>query len=156
MKYVYNTMEDYVQRMYRTIDIHLPRQLDMETIAARLGMVLEFFPHDSMVIDQTILIDNRLSPQQQWQDFGHELSHALLHVGNQVCVPLPFKLYQEWKAANFALHICIPTFMLIDMDLPVEKRMAVYEIQQSYHVEQEFAQKRLDQYLANLKMFQVF
>ena len=97
-----------------------------------------------------------MSPQQQWQDFGHELSHALLHVGNQVSVPLPFKLYQEWKAANFAFHVCIPTFMLLEMDLPAEERLAIYEIQKSFKVEREFAHKRLEQYLANLKMYQTF
>lgn len=134
----------------------MPRQLDMETIATRLGMTLEFYPHESMVIDQTIFVDERLSPQQQWQDFGHELSHALLHVGNQVCVPLPFKLYQEWKAANFAFHVCVPTFMLLDTELPAEEKMAIYEIQTSFKVEREFAQKRLHQFLANSKMYQTF
>ncbi|MFC4411896.1 ImmA/IrrE family metallo-endopeptidase [Chungangia koreensis] len=156
MKYVYNTIEEYVKRMYESIDIYLPQQLDTETIATRLGMILEFFPHESMVIDQMIIIDDRLSPEQQWQDFGHELCHALLHVGNQVCVPFPFKLYQEWKAANFAFHACVPTFMLLDMELPGEEMLAIYEIQRSFKVEQEFAQKRLQQYLANSNMYQSF
>ena len=57
MRYVYNTIEEYVKKMYESIDIYLPRQLDMETITARLGMIIEFFPHDSMVIDQSIIID---------------------------------------------------------------------------------------------------
>jgi len=149
-------MEEYVKRMYGSIDIHQPRQLDMETIATRLGLVLEWIPHESMVIDQTILIDERLNPNQQWQDFGHELCHALLHVGNQVCVPLPFQLYQEWKATNFAFHVCIPTFMLHDMELPTEEDLAIYRISKSYKVEKEFAQKRLHQYLANRKMYEGF
>lgn len=153
MKYVYNNIEEYVKRVYRSIDIYVPRQLDMETIASRLGLNVEFFPCESVVIDQSIIIDSRLSPEQQWQDFGHELCHALLHVGNQVSVPIPFKLYQEWKATNFSYHVCVPTFMLLDMELPAEERLAVYEVRKTFKVEQEFAQKRLDQYLANVKMF---
>lgn len=156
MKYVYNNIEEYVKRVYRSIDIYVPRQLDMETIASRLGLNVVFFPCESVVIDQSIIIDSRLSPEQQWQDFGHELCHALLHVGNQISVPIPFKLYQEWKATNFSYHVCIPTFMLLDMELPTEERLAVYEVRKTFKVEQEFAQKRLDQYLANAKMFQEF
>ncbi|WP_149865378.1 ImmA/IrrE family metallo-endopeptidase [Bacillus zhangzhouensis] len=36
---------------------------------------------------ELFLINTRLSPQEQWQDFGHELCHALRHEGNQLIMP---------------------------------------------------------------------
>ena len=56
--------------------------------------------------------------------------------------PSSFLEYQEWKASNFAYHACVPTFMLDRMDLPTNWRKAVWMIQETFHVDLEFAEIR--------------
>ncbi|MBD7944753.1 ImmA/IrrE family metallo-endopeptidase [Psychrobacillus sp. Sa2BUA9] len=149
MRYTYNLMEEYVKKMYNTIGIYLPHQLDMESIAARLGTTLIYLPYGSMTVGNAILIDIRLSPTAQWQEFGHELCHVEWHDGNQRVLPSSFLEYQEWKASNFAYHACVPTFMLDRMNLPSSEVKAIFVVQETFNVDYEFAKKRLNQYLSN-------
>lgn len=67
-------------------------------------------------------------------------------------MPLPFRLYQEWKAISFPLHVCIPTFMLERLKLTGDEYKDVWIIQEKFHVEREFAQKSL-QHLNNLRQY---
>lgn len=148
--YTCNSSEEYVNNMYREIGIHHPHQLALEEIAARNGISVFYLPTEPMNIETAIVLDSRNSEAVQWQDFGHELCHALWHAGRQIAVPMPLEVYQESKANNFAQYICIPTFMLRNMDLPAYERNAVWMIQETFGVEREFAEKRLRQYIKNL------
>lgn len=150
MTYTTNWSEDYVNRMYQSIGIHQPHQLDLEEIAARNGLEVFYLPTEPMNIGKAIVLDDRATDKKSWQDFGHELCHALWHAGGQISVPMPFQVYQESKANNFAQYACIPAFMLTSMNLPAYEREAVWMIQEAFKVEQTFAEKRLQQYLQNL------
>lgn len=57
---------------------------------------------------------------------------------------------QEWQADNFALHFCIPTFMLQRIRLPPDRQAAVCFIAETFNDEIEFAELRLDRYLQKL------
>ena len=149
MRPTYNLLEEYIMTMYQSIGIYHPHQLDMEDIASRLGMTLIYMPVSSFNVEKAIILDVRKSDTEQWQDFGHELCHALLHIGNQNIMPLPFRLYQEWKAVSFALHACVPTFMLERLNLPGSEPKAIYMIQETFKVDCHFAKKRLNQYILN-------
>jgi len=148
-------LEDYIYRMYCGIHVTQPNQLDLETIAIRLGLSFEFAPLDSMHINGVIFIDSRKSPIEQWQDFCHELCHALMHFGNQSMMPIQYKDYLEWRAINFAQHACIPSFMLDRMDLPYHEKKAIWVLQKTFHVDYEFAKKRLYQYNMNRSKLKV-
>lgn len=153
MRPTYNMLEDYVMKMYQSIGIYHPHQLDMEDIASRLGMTLIHMPVSSFNVEKTIILDVRKNDTEQWQDFGHELCHALMHIGNQNIMPLPFRLYQEWKADSFAQHACVPTFMLERTKLEGDESIDIWMIQEKFCVEREFAQKRLQHYLNNLRQY---
>lgn len=146
MKYIRSHLEDYIEEMYKTAGIHAPQQLDIETISVQLNLSVMFMPKPSMCAGRTIIIDNRHSRMQQWQDFCHELCHVLWHVGNQLSMPPPFRRYQEWKADSFALHACIPTFMLRAMDLPRDIQIASWLVQETFNVTYEFARQRLQKW----------
>ncbi|WP_377277366.1 ImmA/IrrE family metallo-endopeptidase [Planococcus dechangensis] len=151
MTVFYNHSEDYVNHMYQSIIINHPHQLDPEDIAARNGLSLVYMRSSSMRIGDTIVINEDLSEEEQWQQFGHELCHALWHSGNQLHMPVPFRVYQEYKANNFAQYACIPSFMLHNMKLPKYEEIAVLMIQKEFGVSRDFAKKRLDQHLQNLQ-----
>lgn len=153
MKPIYTHLEDYVFNLYSNIGISHPRQLDPELVASRLGLTILYMPIDSVTGGDLIILDERLTDPQQWQDFGHELCHSLFHPSNQLKIPKPFKEYQEWKANSFAEHACIPTFMLDKMKLPNSEEKAIWMIQEKFRVEHDFAQKRLLQYLNNQRQY---
>ncbi|MEK4085657.1 ImmA/IrrE family metallo-endopeptidase [Psychrobacillus sp. FSL K6-1415] len=147
--HLYTHLEDYIFNLYTNIGIFHPRQLNPEMIGKRLGICIDYLQIGSIYEGDTIILDSRLSDTEQWQDFGHELRHAIFDIGNQLNIPYLYKDYQEWKANNFALHACIPTFMLDNIKLPDTKPKAIYVLQKIFNVDYDFAKKRLDQYMSN-------
>ena len=146
MRRSFTHLEEYIYAMYTKIGIYHPHQLDIEDIASRLGMQVFYMPHKPMYINGVFFLDNRTTATKQWQSFCHELCHALLHAGDQLNMPPPFRDYQEWQADSFALHACVPTSMLIDIGLPSDEKRAVWMVQETFGVEYDFAAKRLDKW----------
>ncbi|WP_344914101.1 ImmA/IrrE family metallo-endopeptidase [Paenibacillus hodogayensis] len=140
-------LEQSIERLYRAMNMREAHQLDPETIASHLGIWLHYAPFASRAIDraglQSIVLDSRLSRQEQWQDFGHELCHVLHHGGNQLTISEAFIRFQETKAVNFAYQFCIPTFMLLDAELPKLESEAVAAVASQFGVAPEFAKERL-------------
>ncbi|QPA52741.1 ImmA/IrrE family metallo-endopeptidase [Lysinibacillus sphaericus] len=62
-------------------------------------------------------MNERLTKQQLWQDFCHELCHLLMHNGQQRRMSRLCRDYQENEANNFMLHACMTTFMLDQLEL---------------------------------------
>ncbi|HDR4512946.1 TPA: ImmA/IrrE family metallo-endopeptidase [Bacillus cereus] len=142
--------EDYIKKLYHSLSIFVPEQIDMLTIAKKLNIWLHFAPFGSRAIYRddlpSIIIDNRNMTYQQWEDFGHELCHVLFHVGNQLYVPKLFLDYQEAKANNFMLHFCIPTFMLRTLDFPETRKESIQLIAKTFNVSFHIAERRFSHY----------
>ncbi|WP_088005638.1 ImmA/IrrE family metallo-endopeptidase [Indiicoccus explosivorum] len=150
MCYTYGTLEEYITKMLRDIDVFHPHQMNIEVIAPRLGYAVHYYPYGSAYADNVIFLDDRLLPEEQWQAFGHEVCHAKLHEGDQRLITAMMRDYQEVKANNFSQLFCIPTFMLQRLQLPNDERRAIWVLQELFGVNPDFAQKRLEQYCRNL------
>ncbi|SFI03223.1 MULTISPECIES: ImmA/IrrE family metallo-endopeptidase [unclassified Bacillus (in: firmicutes)] len=148
--YYTTQLEDYTKNLYQSLSIFVPEQVDMMKIAQKLNIWLYFAPIGSCAIDRnglvSIILDNRKSPQEQFEDFGHEIAHLLFHSGNQLNMPKMFLDYQEAKAQNFAMHFCIPTFMLQKLTLPSSRLEATHILSNTFNVTVELANKRLTHY----------
>ncbi|OFD61470.1 ImmA/IrrE family metallo-endopeptidase [Bacillus mycoides] len=148
--YYTTQIEDYIEKLYHSLSIFVPEQIDMIMIAQKLNIWLHFAPFGSRAICRddlsSIIIDNRNMSYQQWEDFGHEVCHVLFHVGNQLYVPKLFLDYQEAKANNFMLHFCIPTFMLRTLDLPETRNESIQLIAQTFNVSFHIAERRILHY----------
>ncbi|GIN93377.1 phage-like element PBSX protein XkdA [Siminovitchia terrae] len=146
----YSYLEDFIKNLYQTIGINTPTELDMKSIAGCLNIELQFWDEPSEAVRDAgipwIFINEKLSPKEQWQDFCHELCHALQHVGDQRNLPVEFRLYQEVKADNFMYNFCIPTFMLEDYEFPKYKWQAIQQIANDFNVTIEFASIRFNMY----------
>ncbi|MDC7795047.1 ImmA/IrrE family metallo-endopeptidase [Bacillus altitudinis] len=134
-------LDDWIEAFYHQINIKNPSELDLLDIAYRSNLKVEFLNISSRYYAGTIIIDNRLSPQEQWQDFGHELCHALRHEGNQLIMPPLFRELQEMQAKRFAYKFCIPTFMLRHLKININNPL--YEISSAFNVTYMFAKKRI-------------
>ncbi|MCU7663394.1 MULTISPECIES: ImmA/IrrE family metallo-endopeptidase [Bacillus] len=142
--YYTTQLEDYIQHMYHSLSIIVPEQIDMIEIANKLNIWLYCAPFGSHAIERngmySLIIDNRQTKQKQWEDFGHELCHILLHSGNQLLMSKMFLDYQEAKAKNFELQFCIPTFMLRNLS---PSYLTAHFIAETFNVSLQFAEKRL-------------
>jgi Zn-dependent peptidase ImmA (M78 family) len=145
MKYQTTILEDWIKEFFYKIDIYHPRQLDFLDIAARLGISVEFQKFSSRVYKGEIIIDERISPAEQWEDFSHELCHILRQEGNQLVMSDTLLLIQEAKAENFSLHFCVPTFMLLNYEISnyLNINDGIPFVVEKFNVTKEFAKKRL-------------
>lgn len=144
MSYTYNHTEEFVKNMYEEIDVRTPEDLKKGVIARRLGLTVNRVPASSMRINKNIYLDSRISEPVSWQQFGHELCHALWHQDNQLHLSQDFIDLQEYQANLFAYYACVPTTMLMELDLPETLREAVHKVVTTFNVTSEFAQKRLE------------
>lgn len=152
MSYTTHT-EDFIENLYTQLDINLPYQLDFKEIAYRLDIQLYYWKNPSQALflkgKVYIFLNEDLNERQMWQEFCHELCHALWHSGSQKIMPYSWIQYQEFKADNFMLHACVPTFMLKKLLLPLGINKAVQFICEQFNVEPEVAYKRLQHYSEN-------
>lgn len=144
-------MEDFVQEFYTKMGIFEPHQLNYERISSELGVKLFFWhePSQALFLKERsyIFLNARLSKEQKWQDFCHELGHVLLHCGNQRRLPTDFIKYQEAKANLFMYHACMPSFMLDQLNINDYASETINQVANLFCVEDSFAAKRLEQYI---------
>nr|WP_315058882.1 ImmA/IrrE family metallo-endopeptidase [uncultured Lysinibacillus sp.] len=147
---LYTHLEDYVQQFYTRLGITDSTLLHVEEVAFRMGLKVFYWPEKSQALFTNgrhyIFLNENQSPQQQWQDFCHELSHVLLHTGDQFHMYPLFREYQEFKANNFMYHACIPTFMLEALSIDDHTPQTIMKVMQIFNVEYDFAYRRLTQY----------
>lgn len=136
---MYTHIEEYVTNLYNYLSINNPEQIDIDVIAAKLGVNI-FYGSASFIINNNIFIQ-KSSKQKEWQTFAHEICHYLRHCGNQLNMGKLFVNFQEYQANYFAYHFCVPTFMLDKL-----KEFTVYMIMDLFNVEYKFALRRLEMY----------
>lgn len=144
MIYQTTLLEDWIRDFYYDIGIYFPHQLDIHEIIYRKGMSLTYMDISSRFYKNEVIIDERLSKEEQWEEFGHELCHSYRHYGNQINMPDNFIKLQEFQARYFALHFCVPTFMLLKLKLPNTRGQAIDYIAETFRVTHMFAKKRLE------------
>jgi Zn-dependent peptidase ImmA (M78 family) len=147
--YQFTPLEDDIKKMYQSLGIMEPYQLDMMDIAEKLDIWVCYKKMGSKAVDDdglfTMFLDIRLSPSDQWQEFGHELCHLLRQAGNQLVLKDSFVRFQETKAENFSYEFCVPSFMLLNLSLPQQRSEAVQFVSETFNVTLDFADKRLAQ-----------
>ncbi|MGY0692665.1 ImmA/IrrE family metallo-endopeptidase [Virgibacillus sp. FSP13] len=145
MKYVMTPLEDLIKKLYQKIGVTDPDH-PIDDIALRLDIDLIYLKHFPCSSRGCIVLDPRLSAEKLKEIFGHELAHVLYHVGIQLIMPEMFRQMQEYQARNFALHFCIPTFMLQQINFPEYRCQAISVVAETFGVTNEFAAERLKHY----------
>lgn len=137
-------LEDYIQNLYKLIGVTIPSELEMPYIARKLGVKIVYRTSAFRFGNEIILV--RGTKCEEWMEFGHEICHYLRHCGNQANMHPLFAELQEWQAENFMYHFCVPTFMLQKLNLPRNRKKAIWEIQKNFNVSYEFAEIRLEKF----------
>lgn len=83
MVYTNSHLEDWIENLYKRINITTPEQINFELIAELLGIRVYFKPSPSFSFKYndvyTISLDSRKIRCEQWDDFAHELCHLFRH-----------------------------------------------------------------------------
>lgn len=138
----YTPIENFIRKLLLSRGIRTPEQLGVGHLAAKLKLEVEYHNTFSNYYEG-ILTLKKGSKQEEWQRFGHEICHHFRHCGNQNCMYYLFRQLQEYQARHFALHFCIPSFMLERIHLPPAYADAIRLICTTFNVDPEFAAKRL-------------
>ena len=160
MNYTLTQLEEDIESLYKLLHIQYPYEIDMLSIANDLNIWIHYCDKESDIFKNplnglySIFIDERLSVQEQWQDFGHELAHAIKHVGNQDEMRFMFRTLQENQANSFMYHFCIPTFMLLNLNICNYSNIedGVPFVSKTFNVTEDFARERLQMF--QRQMFQ--
>lgn len=150
MKYQYTKLEEEIKNFFYNLWILTPSEFDMYHIANEMDVWIHYHDKESEVIKNTnglysIFLDERLAPEEQWQDFGHEFGHVIRHVGNQHKLRRMFRQLQENQANNFMYQFCVPTFMLLNYQITNYTNIydGVEFICEKFKVTRPFARQRL-------------
>ncbi|EGQ19217.1 hypothetical protein HMPREF9372_3744 [Sporosarcina newyorkensis 2681] len=152
-----SSLEEKVCSIYHSLKISEPSQIYhvnlIEDVSTMLKIKIYYFDEPSEANnlggDYRIFLNENQSKQVIWQDLAYELAHILRYEGYHWSMNKPFQEYQEWQAEQFALHFCIPTFMLNHLELPQLKSEAIGFVAALFNVEYTFAETRLDKWLLN-------
>ncbi|WP_226639262.1 ImmA/IrrE family metallo-endopeptidase [Priestia flexa] len=144
MTYHTSLLEDWIEQLYKKIGIYHPEQLDYRDIAKKLNIRLTYLEMTSRLFKDLVIIDSRLSTEEQFEDFAHEACHILRHAGNHMIINDLFLELQESQAKHFVYHFCVPTFMLRNLTFCKSRKETVYLIASTFKVSYELAEKRLD------------
>lgn len=90
--------------------------------------------------NSNIFLCKHQSKQQVWQDYGKALGHLLL-LNNVDNLPFDFDKLTEEELKEFAYHLCVPTFMLEQLN-----NINVQEITKAFNVKSNFAEKKISLY----------
>lgn len=150
MIYTYSHLEDNVTEIYSKIGISDPHELNVENVSEKLGVTVMNGLVSSRAMqrgkEKIVILDLRLKKEKRWPVFCHEVGHLLQQAGNQLNMPNPFRIYQEWKADSFMYHFSIPTFMLQEMQFPKDINNATVIVAKTFNVSYSFSYKRLTRY----------
>ncbi|MER1249813.1 ImmA/IrrE family metallo-endopeptidase [Bacillus sp. C10(2022)] len=156
MVYTNSHLEDWIENLYREINITQPDQINFEYIADALGIEVVYKPAPSFSFKYdnvyTISLDKRKPRWDQWDDFAHELCHLYRHEGDKKIMPKCWSDYQEFQANYFSYHFCIPTFMLCRMKITHNLYFDALLIAKAFKVTESFAKTRLNMYFNKMRL----
>lgn len=76
MRYTNSHLEDWIEQLYREINITKPHEINFDRIAQALDILIVYNPETSFALRfngmYTISLDSRKTRQEQWLDFAHE------------------------------------------------------------------------------------
>lgn len=94
-------LEEDIKRLYAQLQISGPAYREMQRIASEFRVWVHYEETGSMMIQHqglySIILNRSLSPEEQWQDFAHELCHVLKHTGNHFKMN---KLFRELQGVS--------------------------------------------------------
>jgi Zn-dependent peptidase ImmA (M78 family) len=107
-------IEEKINLIYKNNGLYSTTNLSIENISSVFKIDVQYYVGPSCADwegDPVIFLDSRLSLEKKREIFFHEISHLLLHVGNQDKMHSLFKELQENQANSCQLYAAMPIYM---------------------------------------------
>ncbi|WLR52425.1 ImmA/IrrE family metallo-endopeptidase [Bacillus tianshenii] len=156
MQYTYfpTLLEEWVTKLYKTIGINHPEDLDETYICRKLNIYLKYKNMESHYLVtgryQEITINAALPLHQKREAFYHELCHILRHTGNQITMPDMLRVLQERDARHFVRYAALPYHLIVNYDIYATD--ATVHLSNVFGVTEELCQERIDKIKTNRKV----
>lgn len=152
MGYTTTVLEDWITKKYERNKILSPPEIDLQQIAKSERIFIHRKPmsarYDKYGRYQAIVLDSRCTPEEQREQFFHELCHILRHVGHQSMLPEAFRELQEWDANRFAMYAALPYFMVKKYDY--FNPSLIEDLARDFKVSEELCVKRMEHIKRNI------
>lgn len=148
--YSLTELEREITDAYLQFNIKNPHHLKENQIAEKFDIKLIYADVPSHSFEKgsfrCIVIDNKLPPEKQREDFFHELGHLKRgHGGDQTRMSDLFRSLQEGQADHFLMYAAMPYFMIKEIQMPEYERDVARILSHEFGVTLELAKKRWDQ-----------
>lgn len=152
LNYTTTALEDWITQRYSRIHIKTAIDIDIKRIARYYDIYIHYKPmparYDIFGRYRAIVLDARVSKEEQREQFFHELCHILRHVGHQSMLPDAFRELQEWDANRFTVYAALPYFILKRYDF--NNPHLIHDLANDFNVTEELCKKRLEQIKRNV------
>ncbi|WP_010279822.1 ImmA/IrrE family metallo-endopeptidase [Paenibacillus senegalensis] len=142
--------EQWIEDVFLRYSIIQPQHLCIDYVARKFNIWVYYRKFNSAHFQlgrglYSVNIDARLTKEEQWEDFLHELCHVLRHEGNQLVMAESFRRWQEQDANHFVPYAAMPFFMLKRLEIPQQKEDILDLFIHTFKVTRTLAEKRLEQ-----------
>ncbi|MGG0718367.1 ImmA/IrrE family metallo-endopeptidase [Robertmurraya massiliosenegalensis] len=147
-------LDKWVSRLYKSIGIYNPEDIEERKIAKMLGIHLTYSDKRSFARDEgnfkLININKYLDKKKQREIFYHELCHILRHsIYQYKIMPTAFREIQEWDANHFARYAALPFHMLKFFDF--KSPTLISELSNTFKISEDICQYRVDHIYRNAR-----
>lgn len=148
--YYKTTLENKVESLYRSNHIYSPHQIDIGVIADVFEIIVVSLPgaKEEAIWDEkraAIFLNSNKPSADSKEAFFHELSHILLHTGNQLSMNRGLLELQEEQANHFQLYAAMPFYMIQQIHLPSHEADIIHVLSSEFRVTHQLARKRWEQ-----------
>ncbi|RNB90196.1 ImmA/IrrE family metallo-endopeptidase [Brevibacillus nitrificans] len=151
LHFYYKTfLENKVEVLYRSHNILSPDHIDIDLIADVFGITIVSLPgaKEEGIWDDyraAVFLNANKPSIESREAFFHELSHILLHTGNQLSMNRGLLELQEEQANHFQLYAALPFYMIQQIHLPSHEADIIHVLSSEFRVTHQLARKRWEQ-----------
>lgn len=152
LNYTTTALEDWITQRYSRLHIKTAIDIDIKRIARYYDIYIHYKPlparYDIFGRYRAIVLDSRVSLEEQREQFFHELCHILRHVGHQSMMPSAFRELQEWDANRFMMYAALPYYLIRKYDF--NNSYLIHDLANDFKVREDLCKKRLEQIKRNV------
>lgn len=148
-------IECWINSKYQKYGIWEPNDLTIENVSELFEISVSMYegPVFAEWIDGVyafVFLNKHKSPEEQKNDFFHELCHPLRHVGHQDQLHYLFEELQEFQAAQFQLAAAMPIYLVSQVPTQLYWERYIDDLSHVFEQPSKFVQKRIYQIINNI------
>lgn len=148
-RYKTNEIEEMIIKKYTDHGIRYASDMDIDRIADIFDSMIVFTKDETRVIYDEGFAMIRLNgfgrEEVRRQNFFHELTHLILHAGNQHNVPPEFVALQESQSAHVQFYAAMPIYLFEEFRGIEQRSTYIKVLSEEFRLPIPFVTRRVEQ-----------